>query len=625
MTNHLRPFFVLFSVVLVATRTAVAAVESSATKTADQVSKTSIGHPMQNEIKRDGQIDTGYLMLHAMKINKNHIRRRRLEEGGEDQDGENEGEGENNNNDNDNDNNNNNEDNNNEDQNGEDEGEENDNQENEEQNEGDQNEGDEEEGNNDQNNDENNEEQNGDDEEEDAEEEQNEEQEDNNEEQEDGQDNDQEEDAEEENNGNDGEDEDQNEEQQIKFLKCGAFSIEPNVVDVDTMIENGEIDEDEAAEIKKAYVTEMSSNLNTQESIVFFTFGEGADEEDSDVYMVSINDWITASSGYDQVCNAIDQDDVDQVFSKVPFYSTSSVEEYADHTWYAGFNCKADGTGFKTQLFLDDTCNTFSPTINQHYPFKSYASEDGATQVKSDMTQYMIESANDSIQNPQYCDQSEFCDNVLENSIDLATCDGGGDEEEGDGKEEGDGNDRKLASYQIEYDAASSVEDACPSIQTALGVEDGYGYSSDEMTELVSSWSNKMNGGQESDWTNYDLLLICLLGLFVGYILTALVRSCCTKKYKMGKKSSFDTDDTAASKKQPLMDHSDIQRSDSDIVEVYSAIECTLKRKKRRKPKKKKSSPKKVLSPRSRRMLGMETDSDSKDSGDEVNVQPELA
>jgi len=294
-------------------------------------------------------------------------------------------------------------------------------------------------------NEEDNDNENSQDEEEDAEDE--------NEEEEDRDDNEEDEEAEEENGEeeedaeeaeeeeNEKEDEDQ-EDRQIDFLKCVAMTIEPNVVDVDTMLENGEIDDDEAAEIRNKYITEMTSNLNTQESVVFFTFGNGPDDEDRELFMVSINDWIAASSGYDQTCNAVDEDDVATVFSKLPFLTKSSVAhlkssvtQYSSHAWYSGFNCKADGTGFKPQLFLDETCNTFSPTLNQHYPFRKASKENDSTQVDSDLTRYMIENANYSVQNSQYCDESEFCDNVFNKSVELATCEAG-DEEKNENEDE---------------------------------------------------------------------------------------------------------------------------------------------------------------------------------------------
>ena len=217
------------------------------------------------------------------------------------------------------------------------------------------------------------------------------------------------------------------------------------------MVENGEIDEDEATELKQTSITEMTANLNTQESVVFFTYGNGPNDEDRAVYMIGINDWIAASSGYDQTCNALDQDDVTTVFSKVG--QKQSVAEYSDHVWYSGFNCKADGTGFKPQLFLDETCTTFSPTLNQYYPFRKATESTGyLTEVSSDLTQYMTEDANDSIANAQYCEDSEFCEKVFDKSVELATCE--------EAKER-----RHLASYQLENDVASNIDDACPSIQ----------------------------------------------------------------------------------------------------------------------------------------------------------------
>ena len=462
-------------------------------------------------------------------------------------------------------------------------------------------------------NEEDNEDENSRDEEEDADDE-NEEEEDRDEnEEENG-----EEGAEEEENDEADEEEEQDEEElQIDFLKCVAMTIEPNVVDVDTMLESGTIDDDEAAEIRNEYITEMTSSLNTQESVVFFTFGNGSGDEDRELFMVSINDWIAASSGYDQTCNAIDEDDVATVFSKLPFLTKSSVAhlkssvtQYSSHAWYSGFNCKADGTGFKPQLFLDETCNTFSPTMNQHYPFRKASKENNSTQVDSDLTKYMIENANYSIQNSQYCDESEFCDNVFKKSVELATCEAGEEEENENEKEEGDegeGEDdkrRNLAtSYQLEYDASSNIEDACPSIQGAFNINEEYEYSIDEIEKVVSLYSNTKNGGQESDRRSI------VPGarnewLYVGGLLAAffIATYLCYSQPKipipfLKKAKSDDTDDTkgSESKREPLVDKtsrsssmplrtSDKARASAnefdDIQMAFSSIECTLQKKK---------------------------------------------
>lgn len=343
------------------------------------------------------------------------------------------------------------------------------------------------------------------------------------------------------------------------------------------MLANGEIDEDEAEQLKKKYVTEMNKNLNTQESVVFFTFGNGANDEDRELYMISINDWIAASSGYDQTCNALDEDDVEMVFSNVPSVLQSSVTEYSNHIWYSGFNCKADGTGFKPQLFLDDTCNTFSPTLNQYYPFRK-AGENYSTQVDSDVTKYMIQSANGSLQNSQSCKDSEFCDDVFEKSIQLATCEEAEDEK------------RHLeeTTYHLEYDVASNMEDACPSIQTALNIDEEYEYESDDLEELLSSWSNTANGMQESDrrsiitGTTSDRWLY-IFGSFAVLFMCIMTYLCYrTNIPSIKKKPSIDTDDASSSdtKSEPLVDNLSLPHSESDIVEAYSAIECTLTRKK---------------------------------------------
>ena len=426
---------------------------------------------------------------------------------------------------------------------------------------------------------------------------------------------------------NDDQAEAEDQEAQISFFKCVALTIEPNIMDVEAMLENGEIDEDEAAELENSYVTEMTSDLNTQESIVFFTYGYGDEDENRDVYMTGINDWIAASSGYDETCNALDEDDVEQIFSKVPSFLGSSVEAYSDHSWYSGFNCKADGTGFKPQMFLDESCTTSSRTMNQYYPFRK-ATESYSMQVESDLTKYMISDASDSISYSQYCDESEFCNKVMEKSVALLTCEAGEaeanneeaeeegqddekQEDQGDGQQEGqqegqqqgqgEGQRRKLTSYQLEYDMASKIGDACPSIQTAFSIDQEYDFSVDDLEELITYWSNTKNGGQDSDRRSLVpganaawVITVSLLAILCIGSSLVVSRNKCQPPQILKRTSSMDTDDTADSKKEPLVMKrvkrpivtSDIPHGGSEIEQSFSAIECTLSKKKQ-KPKKK--------------------------------------
>lgn len=560
----------IFSVASVTAGTSLNASKSIRTN----IRKSSTVDVVENSIHNIEKVNTADLLRHAVKVDKNYyLRSRMLDEGAEGEgegQGQEEGEGNNNNNNEGNDNNekedsNDEEENNDKDEdNEENRDDENENAENEEQSADEENEEGE-----DQGEDEAEEERDDDEGDEDAAE---------NEDDAEGEaENDDEEQQDEENDEGEEAQELESEDQQttINFLKCVAFSIEPNVVDIDGMLENGEIDDDEAAQLEKTMVTEMTYDLNTQESIVFFTFGNGIDDEDEELFMISISDWIAASSGYDQTCNKLNEDDVETVFSKVS--SKSSAANHSDHVWYAGFNCQADGNGFKPQLFLDDTCNTFSSSLNQYYPFRR-ETEYGSKQVASDLTQYMIGDANDSIQYSQYCDDGEFCDTLLKKSVELATCKGEG----------GDNNERKLESYQLENDLASNIEDACPWIQSAFGMEYGNELSTDEMVHLVSLWNNKKNAGQESDHRSIipgtNDIWFCIGGLLVAVLIGIyLLKSTKDSIIKEPQKSlSNDT------KEEPLI-HRSIPRSDSDIVQVHSAIECTLagKKKKTRSEKRK--------------------------------------
>jgi hypothetical protein len=539
-------------------------------------------------------MDRAHLLRNAIKVENHHLRSRVLNEDGEGQEGENEGEnneGEQENNDQEKDNEEENdekdEDEDAEEQNEEDEKEEEDNaEEADEENEEENDEDEAEEDNVDEENEEA-EEEDKDEEEAEEEDEDEEEAENDDEEEEEEEAEEEEEEAEEEENKDQG--------PQINFLKCVAMTIEPEIVDVEGMYENGEIDEDEAAELEKQVITEMSSNLNTQESIIFFTFddGEDDDEDGRQVYMIGINDWVAASSeDNDDTCNVLDEEDVETVFSKIPSYLKSPVTQYAEHNWYAGFNCKADGSGIKPQLFLDETCNTFSPALNQYYPFRR-ASDDYSYQVGSDLTTYMMENANDSIANAQYCEDNEFCDKILEHSVEVATCEAAveeeEEEEEKDEDEEMDNEDRRLTSYQLEHEEASNIEDACPSIQSAFNIDEQYEYSSDDIEALVSFWSNTVNGGQEKDrrslipGTN-DMWLLTLTLLVVLVIGSCLYLGETTKNplYILTRKPSDDTAGTGDSKKEPLVER-DIQQSTSTM----SAIECTLAKKKAKKAQRK--------------------------------------
>jgi hypothetical protein len=257
---------------------------------------------------------------------------------------------------------------------------------------------------------------------------------------------------------------------QLSFLKCGAFTVDPNVVDVDAMVEAGEIDENQAAEMKAMYVTEVTNYLNTQESIVFFTVGYGQNDEERELYMTTLENWIRASMGYEDICHQLDEGDVETIFSTVT--DETFAELYSGHAWYSGFNCLDNGTGFGTQLFLDETCNTYAPTMSNYYPFpkgsenlgagnqqeeeqageeeQENANVDYTYRVASDLTPYMIQNADYFLQNVHYCEEvqgqeqegqgneenqqmaqqaREFCDNLFGVSVDVVTCAAYGEDE----------------------------------------------------------------------------------------------------------------------------------------------------------------------------------------------------
>ncbi|KAL3911814.1 MAG: hypothetical protein SGARI_001464 [Bacillariaceae sp.] len=332
-------------------------------------------------------------------------------------------------------------------------------------------------------------------EEENGDEENNEEEEENNEE-----DEEQEEEGEQEEEEDAEEEAEEEEEQQILqlgFLKCGAFTVDPNVVDVDAMVEAGEIDEDEAAEMKAMYVTEVSDYVKTQESIVFFTVAYSQNDEYRELYMTTLENWISASMGYEDICHQLDEDDVDTIFSTVT--DETFADMYSGHSWYSGFNCLEDGSGFGTQLFLDETCNTYAPTMETYYPFPEGSNmgagnqqeEDGEEEqenanvdytyrVASDLTPYMIQNADYFLGNVHYCeevegqeeeegeegedemmDSKEFCENLFEISVNTVTCAAYGEEAKEDEEEEQQecNCDEQEAEEQEEQDQAEGDEE----------------------------------------------------------------------------------------------------------------------------------------------------------------------
>ncbi|KAG7348983.1 hypothetical protein IV203_011580 [Nitzschia inconspicua] len=235
----------------------------------------------------------------------------------------------------------------------------------------------------------------------------------------------------------DDEEEEEDELLQLRFLKCGAFTIQPN---------------DE----------EITGYLATQESIVFFTVGYGDDDYERELYMTTLENWVRASTGYQDVCHKMDEDDVNTIFSTIT--DTTFAELYSEHAWYSGFNCLEDGYGFGSQLFLNEECTTYAPVMSNYYPFpegtviEAAAEGDDAVEeeeqqemeqeenannvdytyrVASDLTPYMIQNADYFLASIHYCERKEgaegqdqegadqdieFCENIFGVSVDVVTC-----------------------------------------------------------------------------------------------------------------------------------------------------------------------------------------------------------
>jgi hypothetical protein len=325
------------------------------------------------------------------------------------------------------------------------------------------------------------------------------------------------------------------------------------------MVAAGELNEDEAEEWKALYITEVTDYLATQESIVFFDVGYGENDEERQLYMTHMDNWIRASTGYEEVCHQLDEGDVDTLFSTIS--DQTFVDLYGGHVWYSGFNCLDDGSGFGSQLFLDENCDTYAPSMSNYYPFpdgtqvaadnaneENQANVDYSNRVSSDMTPYMIQNADYFLQSVHYCEEVEganeeqggnqdeagqdieFCQNLLKVSVDVVTCNLYGEEgnenqqqqcecaeeddaqdeaqdEAQDGAEEQDeGNMRRRNQecdcaqqadngYQVNYDEIGDVEASCSSIRTALEIDPDT-FNGVSAEYVVSSWSNAKDGHQ---------------------------------------------------------------------------------------------------------------------------------
>ena len=146
-----------------------------------------------------------------------------------------------------------------------------------------------------------------------------------------------------------------------------------------------------------------------------------------------------------------------------------------------------------------------------------------------------------------------------------------------------------------------------------IGHDEDYEYSNYEIEELVSLWSNTVNGGQESDRktssSGTSSLWLYLASLVaVGSIAIWLILRMKNRTRK--KNSSLDSDDNsdAKARKEPLVDRSSLRQSESDIVEDLSAVECHVTQKERRKSSRSSSKSKS----KSRRLRGLRKKSDSK-------------
>jgi hypothetical protein len=390
------------------------------------------------------------------------------------------------------------------------------------------------------------------------------------------------------------------------------------------MLEAGELNEDEAEEWRSLYITEVTDYLATQESIVFFTVGYGENDEERQLYMTHLDNWIRASMGYEEVCHQLDEGDVETIFSTIS--DETFVNLYGSHVWYSGFNCLEDGSGFGSQLFLDGNCDTYAPTMSNYYPFpegtQMAAAEDDANggdqanvdysnRVASDMTPYMIQNADYFLQSVHYCEEVEganneeggddnearqdieFCENLFEVSVDVVTCNLYGEEgndnqeqncecaeeeeaaeDEGDMEEEGGRKMRRRNEececaqqadngYQVNYDEIGDVQASCSSIRNVLQI-DADTFNGVSAEYVVSLWNNVKDGHQPTSAQSGNRNKVWILGIVVVAIVAVLAMIAFVSRKGKNKTES------ECSKIEPLVNSSSRPaRKKKESIEIY--------------------------------------------------------
>jgi hypothetical protein len=284
---------------------------------------------------------------------------------------------------------------------------------------------------------------------------------------------------------------------------------------------------------------------------------------------------------------------------------------YSGDAWFAGFNCKQDGSGFESQLFLDNSCTVYAPTMSNYYPFSSAVQSDAAEEegqeevaegeeedaavaedaeaeqsdvvdytyrVASDNTPYMIQNADYFTSNPQYCEgeqgqegqqagqqADQFCQKLFDVSVDAVTCLGYGEEvrEEAAQQEEEpcecegqvEGEEGAEPNCDCAEQSASDYqiryEDVGDVANSCSSLQRAFQFSNStsyaDAEYIVSKWRNVEDGHQPSTTSSSSGKWWIIGVVLAAVVALALCFTCRRKNLK--KKPLIDTND----KREPLV------------------------------------------------------------------------
>ena len=184
---------------------------------------------------------------------------------------------------------------------------------------------------------------------------------------------------------------------------------------------------------------------------------------------------------------------------------TEVVGPTGEDNLYAGFICNADGTGVEPAVFLDDNCavytslysygNLVSGTNNYDIMYKAtdsvtapfldtlsceniqYLTIEGAENMAYEAAQQAYQQAQDGNNNQQEEQEApeaaEVCRNLMQDAIDLKTCDGYEEEYQEEDEEEDvyneEDEDYSWYTYLVAEDAANDAQGTCVVVATLEG------------------------------------------------------------------------------------------------------------------------------------------------------------